>query len=74
MDNATREMLPRVKLNPCYSSPLFLDNKTRLIPHTAKIAFLQGFINRLRNKVSRVDLLSSGFGFVISVTDLEDCI
>lgn len=38
------------------------------------MAFLQGFLNRFRNKASRVDILSSGFGFVISVLDLEDSI
>ena len=35
-----------------------------------KLSFLQAFINRFRNKVSRVDLLSSGYGFVITVPDL----
>lgn len=35
---------------------------------------MQAFVNRLRNKVSRVDLLSSGYGFVITVSDLEDCV
>ena len=39
-----------------------------------KLSFLQAFINRFRNKVSRVDLLSSGYGFVITVPDLEDCV
>jgi len=45
-----------------------------VLPAIAKIAFLQGFINKFRNKVSRVDLLSNGFGFVINVIDLEDCV
>lgn len=61
-------------MNPSFTSPLFLDSKTSYIPTVAKLAFLHGFINRLRNKVSRVDLLSSGCGFVISAADLEDCI
>jgi hypothetical protein len=70
----TRALLPRVKLNPCYSSPLIGDSKSASIPSIAKVAFLYSFINRLRNKVSRVDLLSSGFGFVVAVNDLEDCV
>lgn len=79
-----------IQVNPCYSSPLFMDPNTRSIPSIAKVPFVQGFINLLRNKVNyslffedgiyykckvtRVDLLSSGFGFVISVNDLEDCV
>jgi hypothetical protein len=31
-------------------------------------------LNRLRNKVSKVDLLSAGVGFVVSANDLEDCV
>lgn len=45
-----------------------------MIPNQAKLAFLQAFVNRFRNKVSRVDLLSSGSGFVITINDLEDCV
>ena len=52
-----------------YSSPLILDRKT-FIGQQYKLAFAQAFINRFRNKVSRVDLLSSGYGFVITVPDL----
>lgn len=66
-------LVPRVKLNSCYSSPLRQTRKT-YISDTYKIAFVQAFINRLRNKVSRVDLLSSGYGFVITVADLENCV
>ena len=62
-------LVPRVKLNNCYSSPL-RQQKNTYISNSHKIAFIQSFINRLRNKVSRVDLLSSGYGFVITVADL----
>jgi hypothetical protein len=43
------------------------------LPGQVKLSFIQGFLNRLRNKASKVDLLSSGIGFVISAADLEDC-
>lgn len=43
------------------------------LPGSIKLSFIQGFLNRLRNKASKVDLLSSGVGFVISAGDLEDC-
>lgn len=62
-----------MKLNSCFSSPLVVDRKN-YISQQYKLSFVQAFINRLRNKVSRVDLLSSGYGFVITVSDLEDCV
>lgn len=62
-------LIPRVHLISSYSSPLMLDRKT-YISQQYKLSFLQAFINRFRNKVSRVDLLSSGYGFVITVPDL----
>lgn len=66
-------LIPRVHLISSYSSPLIIDRKS-YISQQYKLAFLQAFINRFRNKVSRVDLLSSGYGFVITVPDLEDCV
>lgn len=69
-----KQMLPRSKLNPFFSSPLYLDTRNPQLPVVAKIAFIQGFINKLRNKVQRVDLLSNGFGFVINAVDLEECV
>lgn len=66
-------LIPRVHLIASYSSPLVLERKT-YISQQYKLAFAQAFINRFRNKVSRVDLLSSGYGFVITVPDLEDCV
>lgn len=65
--------IPRVHLISSFSSPLIVDRKT-YISQQYKLAFVQAFINRFRNKVSRVDLLSSGYGFVITVPDLEDCV
>ena len=62
-------LIPRVHLISSYSSPLMVDRKT-YISQQYKLSFLQAFINRFRNKVSRVDLLSSGYGFVITVPDL----
>jgi hypothetical protein len=62
-----------VHLISSYSSPLITERKT-YISQQYKLSFLQAFINRFRNKVSRVDLLSSGYGFVITVPDLEDCV
>ncbi|KAL4500564.1 hypothetical protein ABPG72_002988 [Tetrahymena utriculariae] len=70
----TQTSFYKVQANPCFSSPLYVDQKQIIIPIVTKVSYVQSFINRLRNKVSRVDLLSSGFGFVISVNDLEDCI
>ncbi|KRX03787.1 Thioredoxin-like fold [Pseudocohnilembus persalinus] len=73
LGNKYKSILPtNIKLNPCFSSPLYTDQKDQLC-QIAKVSFLQGFVNRIRNKSSRVDLLSSGFGFVIAVSDLEDC-
>jgi hypothetical protein len=66
-------LIPRVHLISSYSSPLITERKT-YISQQYKLSFLQAFINRFRNKVSRVDLLSSGYGFVITVPDLEDCV
>ena len=66
-------LIPRVHLISSYSSPLITERKT-YISQQYKLAFVQAFINRFRNKVSRVDLLSSGYGFVITVPDLEDCV
>jgi hypothetical protein len=66
-------LIPRVHLISSYSSPLVVDRKS-YISQQYKLSFLQAFINRFRNKVSRVDLLSSGYGFVITVPDLEDCV
>ena len=66
-------LIPRVHLISSYSSPLIMERKT-YISQQYKLSFLQAFINRFRNKVSRVDLLSSGYGFVITVPDLEDCV
>jgi hypothetical protein len=62
-----------VHLISSYSSPLIIERKS-YISQQYKLSFLQAFINRFRNKVSRVDLLSSGYGFVITVPDLEDCV
>lgn len=45
-----------------------------MIQSEVKVSFLQAFVNRLRNKVSKVDLLSSGTGFLITTNDLEDCV
>ena len=58
-----------MRLVPCLSSPLINDRKN-YISAKYRLAFVQAFINRLKNKISRVDLLSSGFGFVITVNDL----
>lgn len=66
-------LIPRVHLISSYSSPLMVDRKS-YISQQYKLSFLQAFINRFRNKVSRVDLLSSGYGFIITVPDLEDCV
>lgn len=66
-------LIPRVHLIAGYSSPLIVERKT-YVSQQYKLAFVQAFINRFRNKVSRVDLLSSGYGFVITVPDLEDCV
>lgn len=66
-------LIPRVHLISSFSSPLIIQRKT-YISQQYKLAFVQAFINRFRNKVSRVDLLSSGYGFVITVPDLEDCV
>ena len=66
-------LIPRVHLIAGYSSPLVIERKT-YVSQQYKLAFVQAFINRFRNKVSRVDLLSSGYGFVITVPDLEDCV
>ena len=68
-----QSLIPRVHLIAGYSSPLLVERKT-YISQQYKLAFVQAFINRFRNKVSRVDLLSSGYGFVITVPDLEDCV
>lgn len=62
-------LLPRVHIISAFSSPIILDRRS-YISQQYKIAFVQAFINRFRNKVSRVDLLSSGYGFVITVPDL----
>jgi hypothetical protein len=66
-------LIPRVHLISAYSSPLITERKT-YVSQQFKLAFVQAFINRFRNKVSRVDLLSAGYGFVITVPDLEDCV
>ena len=66
---ANPSLIPRVHLISSYSSPLMIDRKT-YSSQQYKLSFLQAFINRFRNKVSRVDLLSSGYGFVITVPDL----
>ena len=62
-------LVPRVKLNPSFNCALII-NKKNYIGAQYRLAFVQSFINRLRNKISRVDLLSSGFGFVVTVNDL----
>ena len=65
-------LVPKIKLNPFLSSPLCLTNY--FIPHTTKIAFVQSFLNRLRNKVMQVELIDNEFGFLVKARDLEECV
>ena len=58
--------MPRVKFIQTFQS-----TQTN-IPASLKVSFIQSFLNRLKNKASLVELLSSGLGYVISSLDLED--
>lgn len=66
--------MPRVKFHSCFSSPLLVDKENKQIPSSLKLAFIQSFLNRLKNKVSKVDLISSGVGYLITAVDLEDSV
>ena len=60
----------KVNLNPCFTSPS--DIQSYQINQQVKAAFIQAFINRLKNKLAKVQLLSSEMGYVLTVADLED--
>ena len=39
-----------------------------------KVHMVQAFINRLRNRATKVNLLSSGPGYIIAANDLDECL
>jgi hypothetical protein len=41
------------------------------LPHTAKLAYVMSFLNKLRNMVLQVELIDQEFGFLIKTKDLE---
>ncbi|CAD8186962.1 unnamed protein product [Paramecium pentaurelia] len=64
--------IPRVKfINSLQST---LSQKNGEIHNALKISFIQGFLNRLRNKSIQTNLLVSGMGYSISSQDIEDCL
>lgn len=65
-------IVPKVKINTFLSSPLNVDKY--FLPHTSKLAYVQAFLNRLRNKVLQVELIDEEFGFLIKTKDLEECV
>jgi hypothetical protein len=48
-------IVPKVKINAFLSSPLNVDKY--FLPHTSKLAYVQAFLNKLRNKVLQVELI-----------------
>ncbi|CAK87378.1 unnamed protein product (macronuclear) [Paramecium tetraurelia] len=64
--------IPRVKFIQSLQSTL--SQKSGEIHSALKIAFIQGFLNRLRNKSIQTNLLVSGMGYSISSQDIEDCL
>ena len=70
----------KVEVNQYFCStlvakPKIKTNTINMVPELHnKVHMVQAFINRLRNRATKVNLLSSGPGYIIAANDLDECL
>lgn len=65
-------LLPKVKMNPFLSSPLIVENY--FFAGSAKLSFIDQFLNKLRNRAILIELAEGGFGYLLKVNELNESV
>ena len=64
--------MPKIVINPFLESPLLPDNY--FFAASLKMSFLDSFLNKLKNRAIMVELAEGGFGFLLKIPELDDCV
>ena len=65
-------LIPKVKLNPFLNSPLRIENY--FFAGSAKISFIDQFLNKLRNRAVLIQLAEGGTGYLLKVNELDESV
>jgi hypothetical protein len=65
-------LAPKVVLNPFLNSPLTIDNY--FFAGTLKLGYVDHFLNKLKNRAIMIELAEGGFGFLLKVVELDECV
>jgi hypothetical protein len=65
-------LVPKIIINPYLESPLILDNY--FFAASLKLSYVDSFLNRLKNRAIMVELAEGGFGFLLKINELDECI
>lgn len=65
-------LIPKVKLNPFLNSPLRIENY--FFAGSAKISFIDQFLNKLRNRAVLIELAEGGTGYLLKVNELDESV
>ena len=65
-------LVPKIVINPYLESPLLLDNY--FFAASLKLSYVDSFLNKLKNRAILVELAEGGFGFLLKITELDECI
>lgn len=65
-------LVPKIVINPYLESPLLLENY--FFAASLKLSYVDSFLNKLKNRAILVELAEGGFGFLLKITELDECI
>jgi hypothetical protein len=65
-------LVPKIVINPYLESPLVLDNY--FFAASLKLSYVDSFLNRLKNRAILVELTEGGFGYLLKVNELDECV
>lgn len=65
-------LVPKIIINPFLESPLILDNY--FFAASLKLSYIDSFLNRLKNRAIMVELAEGGFGFLLKIPEIDDCV
>ena len=64
-------LVPKIIINPYLESPLQTNN--HFFAASLKLSYLDHFLNKLKNRAIMVELAEGGFGFLLKVGELDEC-
>lgn len=65
-------LVPKIIINPFLESPLIIDNY--FFAASLKLSYVDSFLNKLKNRAIMVELAEGGFGFLLKINELDECV